>query len=90
MKTTVTKNQTRGSKLIVHLVNPPRDSSSKGTKTFRTTYSYPEIRNEEEAYSVLSRFGEARRDGSISMWKVKKAFYNGRNIVYNGQIIPKQ
>ena len=87
MKTTITKNQTRGGKLIVNLVNPPRDSSSKGTKTFRTTYSYPDVPNREEASRILTRFAESRKDGSVSMWKVKKACYNGRDIVYNGQIV---
>ena len=87
MKTTITKNQTRGGKLIVNLVNPPRDSSSKGTKTFRTTYSFPDVKNREEASKIMERFAESRRDGTTSLWRVKKACYNGHDIVYDGKAI---
>lgn len=73
-------------RLVVHLYNPPRRDSvtGRGSKDFKTTHTFKEVKTVALAIEALNQFIENRSDGYISYSKIKKAYYNGECMVSEG------
>lgn len=73
--------------VVVHLYNPSRQGCTTGSKDFKTTYRFKEIKTLDEALELINHFAESRTGGYISYSMIKKAYYNGVILVLDGQWI---
>lgn len=75
-------------RLVVHLYNPPRKGTStgKGSRDFKTTHTFKEIKTLEEALQIIDQFTEGRMD-NYSM--IKKARYGDVCLVSDGIWVAK-
>lgn len=76
-------------RVVVYLYNPARKDSltGKGSKDFRTTYTFKDVMTIDEALIILKQFEECRGDGSVNCGKIKKAFYNGKLVISDGKFL---
>jgi hypothetical protein len=66
------KSSSNSNRLVIYLHNPPREGSSKGTNTFKTTYTFKDVK-EEEVYSIIEQFTDRNS-------KINKIIYNNKLI----------
>jgi hypothetical protein len=78
-------------RVTVYLYNPVRKDSStgKGSKDFKTTHTFNEVKTFEEAFGIINQFAEGGRDGHMNYSRIKKAYYNGKPIISDGIYIAK-
>jgi len=78
-------------RIVIHLYNPPRKggNTGKGSKDFKTTHTFNDVKTFEEAFEIINRFAEGKADGHINYSMIKKAFYNGVVLVSDGIWIGK-
>lgn len=74
-------------RVTVYLYNPARKGSSmgKGSKDFKTTHAFKGIETLDKAVEVINLFAEGRSDGRMNYSMIKKAYYNGKYIIHNGE-----
>jgi hypothetical protein len=72
-------------RVTVYLYNPPRKGAAKGSKTFKTTHTFNNVDTPEKAMDIIGQFTESRI-GYVSYSLIKKAEYNGKCIVMDGEL----
>jgi len=74
-------------RVTVQMYNPPRKgvTTGKGSKDFKTTHTFNNIKTSEEALDVINRFAESRIGGNLSYSLIKKVYYNSEILVLDGQ-----
>ena len=78
-------------RVVVHLYNPPRKgvNTGKGSKDFKTTHTFNDIKTFEGAFEIINHFAEGKADGHINYSMIKRAYYNGAPLVSDGVWIAK-
>ena len=78
-------------RVTVYLYNPPRKGNAlgKGSKDFKTTHTFKDIDTHEKAMEIINHFAEGMNNGHISYSMIKRAYYNGECLVYDGLWLDK-
>jgi len=76
-------------RVTVYLYNPPRKGaiSGRGSKDFKTTHTFKEIKTLEQTMELINQFAESRVGGNLSYSLIKKAYFNGSLIVSEGNLL---
>ena len=79
-------------RVTVYLYNPVRKDSStgRGSRDFHTTRTFKEVMTLDEAVIIINQFEECRGDGSSNCGKIKKAYYNGKLLISDGNWLIKK